>query len=374
MRPHSMHRWAGSSPHAWGILMVKKGETGSTRFIPTCVGNTPPWSSVARPATVHPHMRGEYSGGEGQAAGGAGSSPHAWGILFLVPRAVDAQRFIPTCVGNTSATARPCRCRAVHPHMRGEYDDAGMQTGCLTGSSPHAWGIHPDKKGGRSGPRFIPTCVGNTRPRSSTWTPTAVHPHMRGEYKACWNGWAWRPGSSPHAWGIRPHGLPGHHQPRFIPTCVGNTLHHRLRCLLPPVHPHMRGEYQAAKSFSTRWFGSSPHAWGIRLVAELFVQRRRFIPTCVGNTPRADWEWVQKTVHPHMRGEYRWTAPCACCSTGSSPHAWGIRDNTQTGTVPPPVHPHMRGEYHYTAGASAGRRGSSPHAWGILVPQGRGGL
>ena len=51
------------------------------------------------------------------------------------------------------------------------------------------------------------------------------------------------------------------------------------------VHPHACGEYGLAAAQQTMNRGSSPRVWGIleRLRAER--DRRRFIPTRVGNTP-----------------------------------------------------------------------------------------
>ena len=209
-------------------------------------------------------MRGEYPvcGMSGDRS--VGSSPHAWGILCGNGAREAQRRFIPTCVGNTLLVV------IVH-------DAAG-------GSSPHAWGI-PDVVvlvGIRG--RFIPTCVGNTSPLPRLSAPTAVHPHMRGEYADSAARREAMSGSSPHAWGIRQDGLVDLDDARFIPTCVGNT---NRRCAHPPaspVHPHMRGEYRSCFRQFPSCPGSSPHAWGIRTADTLPQRAVRFIPTCVGNT------------------------------------------------------------------------------------------
>ena len=154
---------AGSSPHAWGIRPAALPCPAALRFIPTCVGNT----------TRHNAPRRPYSG----------SSPHAWGIRRIPTGTSPAWRFIPTCVGNTSAAAFMAYMATVHPHMRGEYTGRRCSPRARAGSSPHAWGIrHRAQKRAMAG-GFIPTCVGNTHLETACFRRCRVHPHMRGEYR-----------------------------------------------------------------------------------------------------------------------------------------------------------------------------------------------
>src|SRR6266516_7635636 len=107
---------------------------------------------------------------------------------------------------------------------------------------------------------------------------------MRGEHR--WGkGRTSTPfGSSPHAWGTR---IMAHRETtkrRFIPTCVGNTQVRNAPTAWQAVHPHMRGEHTHLMATFHRGIGSSPHAWGTRTPSGLYVSRSRFIPTCVGNT------------------------------------------------------------------------------------------
>ena len=111
--------------------------------------------------------------------------------------------------------------------------------------------------------RFIPTCVGNTRSDVYIIRSLAVHPHMRGEYDDGYEDGLLSDGSSPHAWGIRCRVFPLQIRIRFIPTCVGNTLKYLSSPIHFPVHPHMRGEYELQALEDRAKFGSSPHAWGI---------------------------------------------------------------------------------------------------------------
>ena len=133
--------------------------------------------------------------------------------------------------------------------------------------------------------RFIPTCVGNTPGTICFVRGMPVHPHVRGEYLQRSGSGKRRGGSSPRAWGI----LFGCHEIiealRFIPTCVGNTEWRGVESVSTPVHPHVRGEYSLPFTFDLDIVGSSPRAWGIRMLGVYGATSVRFIPTCVGNTP-----------------------------------------------------------------------------------------
>ena len=257
--------------------------------------------------TVHPHLRGEYSNPLSKIIVRGGSSPLAWGILTINLILYQPFRFIPTCVGNTKLEY-PCylfisgssplawgilltqhvfeRGQSVHPHLRGEYNSRVSIVGRGHGSSPLAWGIPRDMALSYSRNRFIPTCVGNTDLRNGT------HERIRG--------------SSPLAWGIRLSATAA--------ICL-TTVHPHLRgeyaisiisgIVKPAVHPHLRGEYTTTISDSTI--------------------NARFIPTCVGNT-----QCVNLAI---------------CVSRGSSPLAWGIRLLPLVHLEVFTVHPHLRGEY-----------------------------
>ena len=158
------------------------------------------------------------------------------------------------------------------------------QRAAMPGSSPHAWGIHIPCPDLEAYPRFIPTCVGNTRQCCFGSGQTPVHPHMRGEYGDSFFYAGTDDGSSPHAWGIRQQVSSRGALLRFIPTCVGNTIIKRTKNNGYSVHPHMRGEYAVAAGTHQLGLGSSPHAWGIRHTSVHNIPPSGFIPTCVGNT------------------------------------------------------------------------------------------
>ena len=91
---------------------------------------------------------------------------------------------------------------------------------------------------------------------------------------------------------------------------MGNTLISRPTTPRHPVHPHMRGEYSLILPFGSMRIGSSPHAWGIRNEWSTRQTHSRFIPTCVGNTLSFLFFAPLITVRRPF--------------VGSSPHAWGI--------------------------------------------------
>src|SRR5690606_5298142 len=91
-------------------------------------------------------------------------------------------------------------------------------------------------------------------------------------------------GSSPRAWGKRLVNDDGSEVIRFIPTCVGQTLARRWPTRRDAVHPHVRGANAPPAAALLSVIGSSPRAWG-KLAHELGrLFGRRFIPTCVGQT------------------------------------------------------------------------------------------
>ena len=77
-------------------------------------------------------------------------------------------RITPTCVGNTYQTIEQLRNAWDHPHMRGEYTPAGIDTTGYLGSPPHVWGKLGSGSLEYSDDRITPTCVGKAR-QNRTW-------------------------------------------------------------------------------------------------------------------------------------------------------------------------------------------------------------
>ena len=197
------------------------------------------------------------------------------------------------------------RCTPVHPHGRGERSASIAASIAWRGSSPRAWGTQYTTEKYFVNPRFIPTGVGNAKKFLDSAAQPAVHPHGRGE-RICVH--PCRPlsfGSSPRAWGTRSRHTAGLEKRRFIPTGVGN----------------------AARS-GTGWrrpSGSSPRAWGTRHNHISCRLPARFIPTGVGNAVTEKTNKEPTTVHPHGRGERTTADELEFMRTGSSPRAWGTR-------------------------------------------------
>ena len=132
---------AGSSPPTWGIHAIRSFGTILARFIPTYVGHTSPALRTIPGCTVHPHIRGAYVACDRSESQHIGSSPHTWGILNVALGNVLPLRFIPTYVGHTKSRRRPTALRSVHPHIRGAYTGTALEFQERDGSSPHTWGI-----------------------------------------------------------------------------------------------------------------------------------------------------------------------------------------------------------------------------------------
>ncbi len=336
---------AGSPPPAWGIRPRRRFHAGADRFTPTCVGNTSSARANAPPAAVHPHLRGEYGVHTAGDLANHGSPPPAWGIRPGCRRGSAAAAVHPHLRGEYSLPSAALRVPSVHPHLRGEYASASFRRIRRSGSPPPAWGIRSARRWRGRCSRFTPTCVGNTRSGPPTARQAAVHPHLRGEYRP--------PSTVVSQLSVHPHlrgeygapEQPHHAVLRFTPTCVGNT---KVPTAAPPVvsvHPHLRGEYDRDRV--------APRRLG------------RFTPTCVGNTARRPTSRPTTTVHPHLRGEYWDHRLRRRLGDGSPPPAWGIpyprstepmgvrftptcvgnTVNMQPPPLPLAVHPRLRGEY-----------------------------
>ena len=91
---------------------------------------------------------------------------------------------------------------------------------------------------------------------------------------------------------------------RFIPTDVGNTVFNWNVYTLTAVHPHRCGEHYKSYNKAKIKDGSSPQMWGTLILLLLLTLISRFIPTDVGNTA-IDGEFKANVpVHPHRCGEH----------------------------------------------------------------------
>ena len=172
---------------------------------------------------------------------------------------------------------------------------------------------------------LIPTCVGNTSQPSRPMPLARAHPHLRGEHLIATPTLLASWGSSPPAWGTPHQAASRHRQPGLIPTCVGNTLNHYLFVRGHGAHPHLRGEHPNPDFDIDAYMGSSPPAWGTPQSSITATSSLGLIPTCVGNTPTPKYEGAQTGAHPHLRGEHAPRTLASSEYSGSSPPAWGTR-------------------------------------------------
>ena len=213
----------GSSPRLWGTHRFRVLLGAWARFIPTPVGNTPSVRKSHALIAVHPHACGEHYFPLADATAYIGSSPRLWGTRCLVRSGGSKKRFIPTPVGNTAGGCERCGRKTVHPHACGEHTKRSEVTCVNCGSSPRLWGTPVKTPPQSTFWRFIPTPVGNTLHPAPRSRRTPVHPHACGEHvshRISIHAWA---GSSPRLWGTPRPFLLALSIRRFIPTPVGNT-------------------------------------------------------------------------------------------------------------------------------------------------------
>ena len=132
----------GSSPRVWGTPQYHQGQKSHH--------------------TVHPHVCGELLKIQGRFQTEFGSSPRVWGTPCAVRIRATGIRFIPTCVGNSYIHLSNHPCNPVHPHVCGELGVGRSAAGARDGSSPRVWGTLSCLFSILRFDRFIPTCVGNS--------------------------------------------------------------------------------------------------------------------------------------------------------------------------------------------------------------------
>ena len=116
---------AGSSPRVWGTAVAALPHRRTDRFIPTGVGNRYRYRRRRPRSPVHPHGCGEQSPATPKRKVLVGSSPRVWGTGLRDESAQGSSRFIPTGVGNSSSIPTPMPVWPVHPHGCGEQRRAG---------------------------------------------------------------------------------------------------------------------------------------------------------------------------------------------------------------------------------------------------------
>ena len=122
---------------------------------------------------------------------------------------------------------------------------------------------------------------------------------------------------------------------RFTPTCVGTTQPTARGPDSSLVHPHVRGDNRWTTKCGSSTCGSPPRAWGQPLRPDRVTVRRRFTPTCVGTTRPTPSPLALPEVHPHVRWDNAEPAGHLEPVPGSPPRALGQ-----------PLHPGRSGRNH----------------------------
>ncbi len=199
----------------------------------------------------------------------------------------------------------------------------------VAGSSPRSWGTGPRNKPRPNLVRIIPTLVGNGFSPFTRWPDGSDHPHARGERpspRLSFKGWL---GSSPRSWGTDVPQRPRPNRRRIIPTLVGNGASTSTAATRRSDHPHARGERALHVRQRLDVRGSSPRSWGTGGRSERDAEAARIIPTLVGNGSGAATGERRSSDHPHARGERRQCETAASSSSGSSPRSWGTALSNQ---------------------------------------------
>ena len=171
--------------------------------------------------------------------------------------------------------------------------------------------------------RFTPTGVGTIRCQKQRVTNVTVHPHGRGD-----NGWRVLPassgdGSPPRAWGQFSRPPEFSTIRRFTPTGVGTITARGQSTCCPTVHPHGRGDNVSSGECAGGVYGSPPRAWGQCVHGSRYDPICRFTPTGVGTISPATATTRSSPVHPHGRGDNRFSTLGRSEIYGSPPRAWG---------------------------------------------------
>ncbi len=112
----------GSSPRMWGTCIGLYRMDYLYRFIPTDVGNMLHRRQPSTIKTVHPHGCGEHFFTLKVVFLTFGSSPRMWGTYAVSSVNPGSSRFIPTDVGNIAVESNILPMRSVHPHGCGEHE------------------------------------------------------------------------------------------------------------------------------------------------------------------------------------------------------------------------------------------------------------
>ena len=262
---------------------------------------------------VHPRVCGEQTVSVCTYSSPTGSSPRVRGTVLRGARNLPLRRFIPACAGNSQSVEQNSFAPSVHPRVCGEQTTLGTKGTAAHGSSPRVRGTDL-------------LCLEN-------FHFSTVHPRVCGEQEFDSRRKLRRFGSSPRVRGTEPsdelHGFPR----RFIPACAGNSNRIASFCKSTAVHPRVCGEQSSFCPPYSILYGSSPRVRGTVLYSGAFCRRRRFIPACAGNRPRAASPRTRPTVHPRVCGEQSPDRTVLIDRSGSSPRVRGTGSGSRDASI-----------------------------------------
>ena len=303
------------------IIPARAGFTTRTGPAPTCPWDHPRTRGVyacARELAAtwtgsSPHARGLLTRGR-SLPDWSGSSPHARGLQALLGHRHHRPRIIPARAGFTDYGQPALSDDADHPRTRGVYPAGLVLVHRVLGSSPHARGLHEINPKPLDISRIIPARAGFTCYDGSRKGENRDHPRTRGVYIIALIITTAMGGSSPHARGL----------PQECPW----------RSPGQEDHPRTRGVYELAARNASGGQGSSPHARGLRRDADALVMMARIIPARAGFTRTDSTRLRMGRDHPRTRGVYPTRGRDTSTTTGSSPHARGLRGRVTGVTWP----------------------------------------
>ena len=233
------------------------------------------------------------------------------------------ERIIPAYAGSTQQGASPDPSGMDHPRIRGEHSYCSLVLSYSWGSSPHTRGAHGMVAGDGIFRRIIPAYAGSTRDVHGTSGGGQDHPRIRGEHESMFLMMVYAVGSSPHTRGAL-SSYPTCELPRrIIPAYAGSTAWRRGSSLNRSDHPRIRGEHRFSVPRHEHLRGSSPHTRGALDRVGRHLDDIGIIPAYAGSTSAPRRMTRTAADHPRIRGEHSGRRLTPHCRHGSSPHTRG---------------------------------------------------
>ena len=254
----------GSSPLTRGKLEVRGACPSRCRLIPAHAGKTRSSTPAPKPKQAHPRSRGENRVGGPYGTVPRGSSPLTRGKLGPGGTEPQRVRLIPAHAGKTGKARRAPRVRAAHPRSRGENKKVPLGASGQAGSSPLTRGKHDLRRHDQDRTGLIPAHAGKTVLRLVPGRRSEAHPRSRGENRRSPSSWTVTRGSSPLTRGKRLRARALRRLQWLIPAHAGKTPTVGAPILMPPAHPHSRGENGERPCVARSKTGSSPLTRGKR--------------------------------------------------------------------------------------------------------------